>query len=433
MVHDTSSSSDEIANPPQIIETPPKGIPIGKYRLVGWAVDTTGRRLIDEIVQIAAYTPNSSFSQYIMPFSDLNSIYSRKHNIRVFNTARYRRLKDLRTGQFLKTKSEISALNDFIEWLETAKGETDGVILIFHEVRKSTPGMLLEALKKNNLLDRFDKVCKGFANGYSIATAKCQNSIKTYNLRVMGKVLLGRENTDFSNAVVRAAAVYDIAVHLAQGEREELNQAPKISTGTEPELMALICPFTNSLSDEEEETKALKVLLERQNTFRPVFGALLKASSTERHHANHLRRLLAENNINYDLLKEAYEKGAKDALDKILKQEIANANEADLTELLEILDCFFDPEKEPIRPKAPFYRFPRRPRPKSFSKNNRSNSRGKKNPSESGKGDESIDKVESNENSGCSDNAGIENAPVSAETSPQKQQETQQPAEVPAN
>ena len=33
----------------------------------------------------------------------------------------------------MKTKSEVSALQDFIAWLEVAKGEKDGVILICHE------------------------------------------------------------------------------------------------------------------------------------------------------------------------------------------------------------------------------------------------------------------------------------------------------------
>ena len=42
-------------------------------------------------------------------------------------------LKDTTTGKILKTKSEVSALQDFIAWLEVAKGEKDGVILICHE------------------------------------------------------------------------------------------------------------------------------------------------------------------------------------------------------------------------------------------------------------------------------------------------------------
>jgi maternal-effect protein exuperantia len=38
-------------------------LPHGKYTVIGVDIDTTGRRLIDEIVQISAYTPSASFSQ----------------------------------------------------------------------------------------------------------------------------------------------------------------------------------------------------------------------------------------------------------------------------------------------------------------------------------------------------------------------------------
>lgn len=126
----------------------------------------------------------------------------------------------------------------------------------------------------------------------------------------------------------------------------------------------------------------------------------MKASPPERQHASHLRRLLAENNIDYDKLKEAYEQGGKTGLDKILKEEvsqlvtylcfrltlvwlqIANPKEEDLIELLMILDCFFDPDKQPLKPKTTWSRFPpnRRSRPKSFSKGEkkRAKSRSKK-------------------------------------------------------
>ena len=53
----TEKSSDSInANP----------LPHGKYTVIGVDIDTTGRRLIDEIVQISAYTPTASFSQVNM-------------------------------------------------------------------------------------------------------------------------------------------------------------------------------------------------------------------------------------------------------------------------------------------------------------------------------------------------------------------------------
>ena len=42
-------------------------------------------------------------------------------------------LKDTNSGKILKTKSEVSALQDFISWLAGAKGDKEGVILICHE------------------------------------------------------------------------------------------------------------------------------------------------------------------------------------------------------------------------------------------------------------------------------------------------------------
>lgn len=253
MVQTTNSSSgDESPNPG-------KGIPSGNYRLVGWGVDTTGRRLIDEICQIAAFTPKSEFSQYIMPFADLNLSYRRKHSIRIVNTGRYRMLKDMRSNKFVKTKSDIAALTDFIVWLEEIRGD-DGVILIYHEIRKASPGMLLEVLRRYNLVERFQKVVKGFANGFDIAQAKCAKTTKTFSLRVMSKVLLNREDDDFSNAVDRARVSYQIAAHLAQGERQDLDEK-KASTGMEPEIIDFVCPFVHTIKAEEDEIAKFKVRL----------------------------------------------------------------------------------------------------------------------------------------------------------------------------
>lgn len=67
----------------------------------------------------------------------------------------------------------------------------------------------------------------------------------------------------------------------------------------------------------------MQALLKRQNTFKPVFGALMKASFPERQHASHLRRILAENNFDYDKLKGAFDDSAKDGLEKALKSEVS--------------------------------------------------------------------------------------------------------------
>lgn len=247
-----------------IIPTPniSLGIPDGHYRLVGWAVDTTGRRLIDEICQIAAFTPTSQFSQYIMPYKDVNPTYVRRHMIRVINSGRYRMLKDLKKNKFIKTKSAVLALTDFIAWLEENRGDaTDGIILIYHEFRKSSPAMLLETLQHYNLLDRFKNIVKGFANGFNISQAKCAKTTKSYSLRMMSRVLLNKEE-DFSSAVERARVAYEVVVHLGQGERPELDtNGSGDCTGVETHVVEFVRAYTNPIASEETEIADLKVFM----------------------------------------------------------------------------------------------------------------------------------------------------------------------------
>lgn len=389
----------------------PKGIPEGHYRLVGWGIDTTGRRLIDEICQIAAYTTTSQFSQHIMPFSDLNPSSRRRHNLRIVNLGRYRMLKNLKTNKFVKTKSEVSALTDFLNWLEGNRGDAkDGIILIYHEFRKTSPGMLLEALRRYNLIDRFSKIVKGFANGFNVSAAKCKNTTKSFSLRVMSRMLLNKED-DFGNAVDRAEASYEVVVHLGQGERPDLDASGSgDSNGVEKHINAFICPFVNPVMTEEEEVAGFKVLLERQNTFRPVFGALLRATLPERRHASHLRRLLAENNIDYDKLKTAYDNSAKNGIEEILKNEVPNAKEKDITELLEILDCYFDPEKKAVQPKPRFY----------ANQNRRPNNKGKR----------QIDNKENNNKNVNNNVTESSSVTVSSEATPRSENEQTQPQPV---
>lgn len=72
----------------------PNEVPVDDYCLVGWDLDTTGRKLLDEICHIAGYTPNDNFSLYIMPHGDLNNIAKKRHMIRIVTVGVYRIIKD---------------------------------------------------------------------------------------------------------------------------------------------------------------------------------------------------------------------------------------------------------------------------------------------------------------------------------------------------
>lgn len=110
----------------------------------------------------------------------------------------------------LKTKSEISGLSDFIQWLEKVKGNSaDGVILVSHELRKVAAPLLLEALYKYNLLERFSAVVKGFVNGYRVAEIKCAKTVRSFSLRTLSRVLLNNEE-DLDNAADRARLAFQV-------------------------------------------------------------------------------------------------------------------------------------------------------------------------------------------------------------------------------
>ncbi|KAI5644610.1 maternal protein exuperantia [Phthorimaea operculella] len=346
--------------PPALAEKP-AGLPPGKYSLVGWDMDTTGRRLIDEICQIAAYTPHSTYSQYIMPYGDLNPGARRRHNVRVVTVGRYRMLKDTNTHKILKTKSEVSALTDFLDWLEKEKGD-GSVILIYHEPRRLSPTMLLEALTRYKLLDRFKGIVAGFTDSYALAADKCKATVKSVSLRVLARVLLDADSLAVDSARDRAAAAYRIVQHLAQGEQQEVGAGGEgggAGGAASPDMVETARQWARPVHTELGALTQLKTLLERQNTFRPVFAPLLRSARPERKRVTQLRRLLADAGLLYDQLKGAWEQNQLQGLEKQLAALTVNAKDEDIKELIEIFDCHFDPAKEPKGPK------PRVPRPRN--------------------------------------------------------------------
>ncbi|GBP41395.1 Maternal protein exuperantia [Eumeta japonica] len=347
--------------PPALLEKP-TGLPPGKYALVGWDMDTTGRKLIDEICQIVGYTPHNTYSQYIMPYGDLNPGARRRHNIRVVTVGRYRMLKDTITNKILKTKSEISALSEFLDWLEKERGDANSVILIYHEPRRLSPIMLLSALTRYNLLDRFKNIVAGFTDSYALAAEKCKSTVKSVSLRVLARVLLDADTQGVDNALDRASAAYRIVEHLAQGDQQEVGAGGEGAAATGG-MADTARQWARPVHTELEALATLKTILERQNTLRPVFAPLLRTARLERKRVTALRRMLADADILYDQLQDAWQADKVEGLERLLSKLSVSAKQEDVKELIEILDCHFDPTKEPKIPK------PRIPRSKTTETN----------------------------------------------------------------
>lgn len=140
------------------------------------------------------------------------------------------------------------------------KGNTDGVILVYHEPRKVIPAMLLESLKKYDLVDRFKQTVKGFANGFNIAEDKCANSAHIYSLRTLSRTLLKKES-NLGNAQDRASLALQIAQYLCtfeNGKTEDTNNSEKSDVAMK-KTMECIREFAQPIDVEEREHNGMSL------------------------------------------------------------------------------------------------------------------------------------------------------------------------------
>lgn len=399
-------------------------LPYGKYTLIGIDIDTTGRRLIDEIVQISAYTPEHQYSQYIMPLMNLNPAARQRHQVRVITVGFFRMLKSMQTYRVVKTKTEISALNEFIDWLEARYREdegSDGVVLIYHEQRKFVPYMLIEAMKKYNLLERFTGTVKSFANGFKLAEDRCSKTIKYFSIRQLANLVLDKDEAKEGfegNAAYRARLAYQIARRLSketdkapasdcpqtaecveshhedegteEGETSTQSEASdekdnpnpnkpaaadddrhqtdvdavtgQVTTVPEPqppsrptteaerEQMCLtLCELASPITCEVSELDEQEDILVRQNSLRPVFLQYFKTTIYHRVKAVTYRRVLAENGYDLAALQQLWAESKRDGLEQVVSK-ITELKEDERAELVELLDCHFDPDKQQLKP-----------------------------------------------------------------------------------
>ncbi|CAD6201303.1 GSCOCG00000104001-RA-CDS [Cotesia congregata] len=345
----STTENETLASRKPALSLEGRGISPGNYRLVGWDLDTTGKKLIDEICQFAGYTTSSSFTQYVMPYKNISPPARKRHNLKIVNVGKYRILKNLNTHKALKTKSEISALTDFLEWLEKIQGDAkDGVILVHHEPRKFIPSLVLSSLIKFKLLERFKKTVKGFLNGYDVASCKCASTLQSFSLRTLSQKLLDQEDNQLDNAANRARLSLQIIQHLSNGEENTPTSDGKgDSDAASKATVEFIREFVTSVETEENEYEVLKQVLERQFTLKPIFKPLMTASRRERQHVTPLRRLLAEAEIDYEQLKKVWESDKMKSMEELIKKKLAKATDKEKLDLLVILEGHFDPEKEP--------------------------------------------------------------------------------------
>lgn len=345
---ETDAAETSLQNVEVVVKGDP--IPSGKYTIVACDIDTTGKRLIDEIVQIATYCPKEQFSQYVIPLMNLNPAARQRHQVRIVTSRFFRMLKDLHTYKIIKTKSEVAALNDFLAHLEKLKQEDDnsqGVVLLFHESRKFVPYMVIEAMKKYNLLQRFFETVKSFVNTHTIAVEKHGSSMKYFSLKEVTKALLNVDDKEQfeGNAAVRSKMTFAIAQHLARGDcTDEMDDAACMK-----KLVDFCCEYACMTEQEIKELDEQEKILVRQSTLRPIFLEYFRTTLYHRVRAVTYRRVLAEHGYELTSLHKLWEEEKKEGLNKCM-ETCSELKDRDREELVEILDHHFDPEKDAYRP-----------------------------------------------------------------------------------
>jgi hypothetical protein len=184
---------------------------------------------------------------------------------------------------------------EFLSWLEKINGNNNGVIFVYHDQVKFVPYMMIEIMKKYNLSERFDKIAKGFVNGYDLLDEENAKALKflslTENLKLQKQTLgikdeekekkqtddqqqqpqQNNQNEEGSemegNAGRRAMLSYEICKYLSfNREKKELDDK-----AMQEQLTEFIRSKTLPLDSEIDELLVKEESLTRQAAMREIF------------------------------------------------------------------------------------------------------------------------------------------------------------------
>ncbi|EDW65856.2 maternal protein exuperantia-like [Drosophila virilis] len=318
------------------------------FKAIAIDIDTTGRRLCDKIFQLAAFTPTEHFEQYIMPSVNLNSAARQRHQVCVIKVKGHRVLKSMQSNKIIKTESEATGFRKLIGWLEEQNSNCDGIVFICHEKRKFIPLMIVQSLINLNMLTAFAKLVKGFVNTNNLAMATMGGTDRMYfNVRNLSK-LLNKGSKDnapeefVGSANARARLAFNVAVELCDRE-------PRSSKDS-GSLCQALSPYIDTMDIEIRDLDLENVNLKRQNSFRPLFLNYFK-TTVHRVRAVKFRILLAENGLDLGILNEIWNEIRMQGLISTLAP-IESLTSKEKTELVILMDSYFDPKKIDIKPVA---------------------------------------------------------------------------------
>lgn len=301
--------------------------------VVMWEATVTGRRLIDEMINLGSFYADQDdkakgheFNEYVMPYGKLPLNVIRNYNLRIVDTGRYRMLKEIRNNKMLKSKSEVAACNDFASWLIQLQKENfpeKKIVLVFFEPRHSKILQLFQALERFRLLDDVKKILLGCVNGWDLLRQQVNDLRDEHRmvLKALADHHLGPD-TPLESAVQRAQALHKILRKVHGG---------RINTGLLKENL-ISCEYLL------EQVKKIKEELIKEAQWRPVFADMFRQGIKPRRRAGFLRHLLVESGITYADVTEMFKDKKDDGVIEIIKEKVKGKNEADVEEVIKLLN-----------------------------------------------------------------------------------------------
>lgn len=147
--------------------------------------------------------------------------------------------------------------------------------------------MVIEAMKKYRLFERFEKIVKSFVNGYDLVEKKDGEGIKYLslwqNLKIqkdkLGLEMMSTNTEEFEgDASVRAKLTHEIFTLMAHGGEQKDCDKEQMAAMMNEFIRAKAKILSNELHEIEEQEDCIK----RQSSLRDVFRTYFQTSRYHR-------------------------------------------------------------------------------------------------------------------------------------------------------
>lgn len=170
--------------------------------------------------------------------------------------------------------------------------------------------MLLEALNKYDLVERFMKTVKSFSDGFALSVEKCGNPVKYFSIIQMADILKltdkpkdVKDGFEFDGcARIRTKLAYQIIEQIARGDDSNVD-AETTAKKMHELVFQRASPVQEHFSSLDDQNKCM----ERQNSMRPIFVNYFKVTLYHRVRGVTFRRVLADNGYDFESLKDIWE------------------------------------------------------------------------------------------------------------------------------